>query len=59
MTVSIEYEKEIPLITIENFEEPEFKNSKFILTSPRSLLACEKLDIKVKQKLKINDFVIN
>jgi hypothetical protein len=39
---------DIPLISIENFDDPLFKDSKYILTSPRSLLACEQLGIKVK-----------
>ncbi len=33
-------------INIENFENPEFKDSKYVLTSPRSLQACDKLGIK-------------
>lgn len=36
-----------PYISIENFENPEFKDSKWVLTSPRSLLACDNLKIKV------------
>ena len=34
-------------INIENFELNQFENSKYVLTSPRSLLACENLSIKV------------
>jgi hypothetical protein len=38
--------KEIKL-SLENFENEEFKNSKYILTSPRSLHACKNLRMKV------------
>lgn len=34
-------------IDIDNFELPEFESSKYVLTSPRSLKACEILNIKV------------
>lgn len=33
-------------INIENFENPQFKDSKWVLTSPRSLLACDNLGIQ-------------
>lgn len=36
-----------PIIDIENFERKEFKDSRHVLTSPRSLVACENLNIKV------------
>ena len=35
-------------INIDNFELPDFEDSKYVLTSPRSLIACENLGIKVK-----------
>ncbi len=34
-------------INIDNFELPDFEDSKYVLTSPRSLIACENLGIKV------------
>jgi len=34
-------------INIENFDVAEFENSKYVLTSPRSLIACENLNIRV------------
>ena len=47
MTNAFQVYNEYPLINIDNFEQAEFKDSKFVLTSPRSLLACEHLGIKV------------
>ena len=47
---------ENPYINIENFEKPEFKDSKWVLTSPRSLLACDNLQIKVSfNQSKVNE----
>lgn len=34
-------------INLLNFEDPQFEDSKYILTSPRSLEACSRLNIKV------------
>lgn len=34
-------------INLFNFEDPRFEDSKYILTSPRSLEACSRLNIKV------------
>ncbi|CAH8516868.1 unnamed protein product [Schistosoma turkestanicum] len=36
---------EIPRIDLENFEDPRFRDSKYVLTSPRSLEACANLGI--------------
>lgn len=36
-----------PIIDIENFDRKEFKDSRYVLTSPRSLVACENLGVKV------------
>ena len=41
-------------INIENFENPQFKDSKWVLTSPRSLLACDNLGIQVNIFYKIS-----
>ncbi|KAH9578525.1 hypothetical protein MS3_00010695 [Schistosoma haematobium] len=35
----------IPRIDLENFEDPQFTDSKYVLTSPRSLEACSRLKI--------------
>nr|CAH8856899.1 unnamed protein product [Trichobilharzia regenti] len=35
----------IPIIDLENFEDPRFTDSKYVLTSPRSLEACSRLRI--------------
>lgn len=47
-------------INIENFELVEFENSKYVLTSPRSLIACENLNIKVYRinKLLLNEILL-
>ena len=34
-------------IDLYNFEEPRFENSRYVLTSPRSLEACSRLNVKV------------
>ena len=34
-------------IDLFNFDEPKFEGSRYVLTSPRSLDACERLGIKV------------
>lgn len=34
-------------LNLYNFEEEEYVNSKYVLTSPRSLEACDMLSIKV------------
>ncbi|CAH8853823.1 unnamed protein product [Trichobilharzia szidati] len=35
----------LPVIDLENFEDPRFTDSKYVLTSPRSLEACSRLRI--------------
>ena len=39
----------IPELNLYNFEENEFADSKYVLTSPRSLEACDMLNVKVSQ----------
>ena len=39
--------KGIPKMDLMNFEDPEFEDSKYVLTSPRSLEACSRLGVKV------------
>ena len=39
--------KDIPKMDLMNFEDPEFEDSKYVLTSPRSLEACSRLGVKV------------
>ena len=39
--------EEAPYISLDNFEEPTNEESKYVLTSPRSLEACSSLGIKV------------
>ncbi|KAK2146951.1 hypothetical protein LSH36_577g03010 [Paralvinella palmiformis] len=34
-------------IDLFNFDDPKFENSKYVLTSPRSLEACSRLGVKV------------
>lgn len=41
----------LPDVNLDNFESPIFENSKYIITSPRSLLACSRLDIKVTLRI--------
>ena len=36
-------------IDLYNFDHSDFRDSKYVLTSPRSLEACSRLKIKVKQ----------
>ena len=36
-------------IDLYNFEEPRFENSRYVLTSPRSLEACSRLNVKVNK----------
>ena len=50
-------------IDLDNFSSPEFINSKYVLTSPRSLEACAQLKIKVlqfslnKNRKNLNEFI--
>ena len=37
----------LPELNLYNFEEDEFVGSKYVLTSPRSLEACDMLNVKV------------
>ena len=37
-------------IDLYNFDHPDFIDSKYVLTSPRSLEACSRLNIKVRQQ---------
>ena len=37
----------VPELNLYNFEEDEFVGSKYVLTSPRSLEACDMLNVKV------------
>ena len=34
-------------INLDNFDDPQYKKSQYVLTSPRSLQACANLGIKV------------
>ena len=43
-------------IDLYNFEHSDFANSKYVLTSPRSLEACSRLNIKVSNRLFSFDF---
>ena len=36
-----------PKISLFNFEDPKFEDSKYVLTSPRSLEACARVGVKV------------
>lgn len=36
-----------PQINLFNFEDPKFEDSKYVLTSPRSLEACARVGVKV------------
>jgi hypothetical protein len=38
---------QLPELNLYNFEEEEFSGSKYVLTSPRSLEACDMLSVKV------------
>lgn len=40
-------EDEMPKIDLMNFEDPQFEEGKYVLTSPRSLEACSRLGVKV------------
>jgi hypothetical protein len=45
----LEADSEVSVINInlENFESPQFQDSRYVLTSPRSLEACSKFGIKI------------
>ncbi|XP_063718983.1 coiled-coil domain-containing protein 177-like [Symsagittifera roscoffensis] len=49
---------DLPIITLDNFEEPWSQNSRYVLTSPRSLESCSKFAIKPVDLLKktMDDF---
>jgi len=38
---------QMPRIDLMNFEDPQFEEGKYVLTSPRSLEACSRLGAKV------------
>jgi hypothetical protein len=40
-------ESSTPNINLFNFEDPKFEDSKYVLTSPRSLEACARVGVKV------------
>jgi hypothetical protein len=44
---------DMPKIDLMNFEDPQFEDGKYVLTSPRSLEACSRLGVKVKKLFKI------
>ena len=44
--------KGIPKMDLMNFEDPQFEEGKYVLTSPRSLEACSRLGVKVSIKHK-------
>lgn len=45
--------KALPELNLYNFEEDEFVGSKYVLTSPRSLEACDMLNVKVSRFIEI------
>ena len=47
MTAQEDTLKGIPKMDLMNFEDPEFEESKYVLTSPRSLEASSRLGVKV------------
>ena len=49
---------EMPKIDLMNFEDPQFEEGKYVLTSPRSLEACSRLSVKVCNYVKLNLFNI-
>jgi len=40
-------DEDMPRINLMNFEDPQFEEGKYVLTSPRSLEACSRLGVKV------------
>ncbi len=40
----------LPTLDLFNFDRPEYEDSKYVLTSPRSLEACSRLSIKVRSR---------
>ena len=56
MTAQEDTLKGIPKMDLMNFEDPEFEESKYVLTSPRSLEASSRLGVKVTRGTNYDGF---